>query len=196
MSSLLLQGGVVVDGTGAPQRRADVFCRDAKIVVVGDVSAASLPADTLHIDCDGLTVTPGFIDTHSHPAVRLFAEPTLPMKLAQGTTLEVLGQDGISVAPLRPAAREQAQRQLAGLLGDPRLAQWRWETVADYLDALTRLKPAPGAAGTEDPSCRAPARGRTNPRSTSCLPPDRVRSSSGDLSIQVEQVSSGGAPVD
>ena len=89
------------------------------------------------IDCGGLIVCPGFIDSHSHSDLRILVEPDLPMKARQGVTLDVLGQDGISVAPLRPSDREAVRRKLAGLLGDPDCA-WSWEHVGEYLDLLDR----------------------------------------------------------
>src|SRR5262249_4507154 len=94
------------------------------------------------IDCGGLIVAPGFIDTHSHSDLKIFEDPALPMKVRQGVTLEVLGQDGISVAPVRKDAVVEARRQLAGLLGDPEAAPWNWERSADYVAALRQVKPA------------------------------------------------------
>src|SRR5262245_24758691 len=130
MSELLLRGGMVVDGTGAPARRADVLLRGGKIVAVGE----NLRADET-IDCGDLIVAPGFIDTHSHSDLKLFEDPALPMKVRQGVTLEVLGQDGISVAPVRKEAIAETRRQLAGLLGDPAAAPWSWERSSQYLEA-------------------------------------------------------------
>src|SRR6185436_3112684 len=84
---------------------------------------------------------PGFIDTHSHSDLRVFSEPQLPMKVRQGITLEVFGQDGISVAPIRTADRPQMEQQLSGLLG--RLGrEWDWTSVAEYLAAVERVNPA------------------------------------------------------
>jgi N-acyl-D-amino-acid deacylase len=88
-----------------------------------------------------LVIAPGFIDTHSHSDLRVLTEPELPMKVRQGITLEVFGQDGISVAPIRKADRPQMERSLAGLLG--RLdREWDWESVGEYLAAVERAKPS------------------------------------------------------
>jgi N-acyl-D-amino-acid deacylase len=90
-------------------------------------------------------VAPGFIDTHSHSDLRVLIEPGLPMKVRQGITLEVFGQDGISVAPIRAADRAAVEQQLAGLLG--RLGrEWEWESVGEYLSAVERAGPAPDCA--------------------------------------------------
>jgi N-acyl-D-amino-acid deacylase len=131
---VILRGGTVVDGTGAPARRADVRVEKGRITWVGEIKDA---AGAEELDCGGLVVAPGFIDTHSHSDLRILAEPDLPMKLMQGITLDVLGQDGISVAPVREEDVAQVRRQLAGLLGDPDVAR-DWRTVADYLGLLDR----------------------------------------------------------
>jgi N-acyl-D-amino-acid deacylase len=135
MDQRLLRGGLVVDGTGAPARRADVLVAGAAIRRVEEEIAVG--GDVEVVDCGGLVVCPGFIDTHSHSDLRVLAEPDLPMKVRQGITLDVLGQDGISVAPLRAEDREQVRRQLAGLLGDPKV-DWRWQSVGEYLALLDR----------------------------------------------------------
>src|SRR5947209_4067447 len=119
MAELVLRGGTVIDGTGAPRRRADVLVRDGLIAAVGE----NLRADE-SIDCGAQVVAPGFIDTHSHSDLKLFEDPTLAMKVGQGITLEVLGQDGISVAPVRREDVKDTRRALAGLLSDPAAAPW------------------------------------------------------------------------
>jgi N-acyl-D-amino-acid deacylase len=134
MNELLVRGGTVVDGTGAPARRADVLVRAGAIAEV----APDLRAPGAHeLDAGGLIVAPGFIDTHSHSDLRVLADADLPMKVRQGVTLDVLGQDGISVAPVRDTDRAHVKRQLAGLLGDPDVPR-DWSSVADYLAVLDR----------------------------------------------------------
>jgi N-acyl-D-amino-acid deacylase len=131
---VILRGGTVIDGTGAPARRADVRVEKGRVAWVGEIKDV---AGAEVLDCGGLTVAPGFIDTHSHSDLRVLADPDLPMKVRQGITLDILGQDGISVAPVREEDVAQVRRQLAGLLGDPDVAR-DWRTVADYLDLLDR----------------------------------------------------------
>ena len=133
--NLLVRGGTVVDGTGAPARRADVLVRDGRIAAVApDLTIVDGAAV---LDAGGLHVAPGFIDTHSHSDLRVLVEPDLPMKVMQGITLDVLGQDGISVAPVRDEDVGAIKKQLAGLLGDPDVPR-DWRSVADYLGLLDR----------------------------------------------------------
>jgi N-acyl-D-amino-acid deacylase len=131
----LVRGGTIVDGTGAPARRADVLIRDGRIAVVGQ--DLRVGGGSVVIDAGGLHVAPGFIDTHSHSDLRVLVEPDLPMKVQQGITLDVLGQDGISVAPVRDEDVAHVRKQLAGLLGDPDVPR-DWRSVADFLALLNR----------------------------------------------------------
>lgn len=144
MADLVLRGGTVVDGTGAPGVQADVRVVAGKITAVGPDLASK--GDEI-LPCDGLIVAPGFIDTHSHSDLKLFDDPALPMKIEQGVTLEVLGQDGISVAPVRRGSgAAETKKQMKGLLGDAKQASWAWESVADYLGALREARPSPNMA--------------------------------------------------
>ena len=134
---IVFRGGTLVDGTGAKERLEDVAIDADTIVTIGEDLRGRR-----EIDCTDLIVAPGFIDTHSHSDLQVLTQPLLPMKLRQGITLEVLGQDGISVAPLRPNHIPDTRRQLAGLLGHLPEEEWRWERVRDYLKALEDSRPA------------------------------------------------------
>ena len=94
---LVILNGLVIDGTGAPERRLDVGIRNGSIVTLGDLSRAT---SVRTIDARGLKVVPGFIDIHSHTDLDLFKDPYAPSKVRQGVTTEVTGQDGESAAPL------------------------------------------------------------------------------------------------
>ncbi len=135
---LVLRNGLVADGTGRGLYQADVAIRRNYILAID--TPGSLHAME-ELDCNGLVIAPGFIDTHSHSDLRVLMEPQLPMKIRQGITLEVFGQDGISVAPIRTEDQPQVARSLAGLDGDLGRA-WDWQSVAEYLAAIERARPA------------------------------------------------------
>jgi N-acyl-D-amino-acid deacylase len=135
MHQLVLRGAHVVDGTGSPAKRADVGIDGDRIAAVAERLRGHA-----QIDCGGLVVSPGFIDTHSHSDLYVFAQPHLEMKLRQGVTTELLGQDGISVAPVRREHVEVTRRFLSGLDGDPREAPWDWTTCGDYLRSVERAR--------------------------------------------------------
>ncbi|MFM9123802.1 MAG: amidohydrolase family protein, partial [Actinomycetota bacterium] len=126
--ALLLRGGRVVDGSGAPWVRADVLVRDGRIAAVGRVDDASAEV----IDVDGLVVCPGFIDMHTHSDLVPLYDRAHSSKALQGVTLEVIGQDGLSLAPATAAVEQELAEALAGWNGAPDLERG-WRSVADYL---------------------------------------------------------------
>lgn len=134
MLDLVLRNGTVLDGTGAEGFRGDVGIHGEWIREIGDLSRA--PARRI-LDCTGLYVTPGFIDMHTHSDLDLFVDPQSSPKVRMGVTLELLGQDGISVAPMRPENVPQVRSQLSALLGDHPI-EWRWQRVGEYLRLLHR----------------------------------------------------------
>ena len=135
---LVLKRALIYDGTGRLPVGGDIAINGNTIVALDTEGALH---GTQELDCKGLAVAPGFIDTHSHSDLRVLDEPALPMKVRQGITLEVFGQDGISVAPVSAQDRAQVVEQLAGL--DGRLSrEWDWQSVGQYLDALDRARPA------------------------------------------------------
>jgi N-acyl-D-amino-acid deacylase len=135
VADVLLRGGVVIDGAGNPGFRADVSVTGDRITEVGRLTEKE--ARTV-IDVSGLTVAPGFIDMHAHSDLKLLSEPDHEAKVHQGVTLDVLGQDGLSYAPVDDEVLAELRRQLRGWNGDPPGFDWDWRTVSEYLDRLDR----------------------------------------------------------
>lgn len=137
---LVFKGATVVDGTGADRYRADVRIGQGRITELGHGLGAAR-----EVDADGLVLAPGFIDMHAHSDLALLLEPDHPAKVTQGVTCEVLGQDGLSYAPVDDTTLPALRRQIAGWNGDPEGFDWDWRTVGGYLDRLDRTGPAVNA---------------------------------------------------
>lgn len=132
---LLVENARVVDGTGAPWFRGAVTVENGRIQTVHRTTHPGVDADT-RLDIDGKVLAPGFIDTHSHSDLELFADPTIAPKVRQGITTEVLGQDGFSMAPMyRTGGADEWQAHLRGLAGAVDV-DWTWGSVTEYLDAI------------------------------------------------------------
>jgi N-acyl-D-amino-acid deacylase len=134
--SLLIRGGTVIDGSGAPRQTADV-------AVEGDRIAAVAPrlegaADRV-IEAGAHVVAPGFIDAHSHSDLFYFGCPSAESKVRQGCTTEVVGMCSFSQAPIAPG-RADAVQSWAGGIGAS--VDFRWETFPQYLDALRARRPS------------------------------------------------------
>jgi N-acyl-D-amino-acid deacylase len=128
---IVVRGATVVDGTGTAGQVADVGIRDGKIDEIGQHLTG-----TRTIAADGLVLAPGFIDMHSHSDIQVLANPDHLAKVSQGVTLEVLGQDGLSYAPVDDATLAGLRAQLAGWNDDPDGFEWSWRSVGEYLDRL------------------------------------------------------------
>ncbi len=135
---LLIHNGTVIDGTGAPPFCGDIAIKDSKILEVGTIEKRE---DVPCLDAHGLFVTPGFIDIHSHSDFTIILDPRAMSAIAQGVTLEVVGNCGHGCAPI----------------GDPELAKMNiyghqegyeigWRTMAEYLDTLESEKPSVNVA--------------------------------------------------
>jgi N-acyl-D-aspartate/D-glutamate deacylase len=130
MFDTLFSGGTVYDGEGNPPLRQDVGVRDGRLVAIGDLSAATARR---RLDVSGLAVAPGFIDLHTHSDFTLVVDGRAQSQVHQGVTTEVVGQCGISCAPLRQ--RGGAVDLAAGLPADAARGR-QWRTFGEYLDVL------------------------------------------------------------
>lgn len=141
---IVIRNGTVVDGTGAPARRADIGISKGRISSVeGKISETARRT----IDADGLVVAPGFIDPHTHYDAQICWDGATTPSSWHGVTSVVMGNCGVGIAPCRPHAREVAMRDLVNVEAIPFevLAAgitWDWETFPQYLDAAARRKPA------------------------------------------------------
>lgn len=150
MDELLLTGGTVVDGTGAPAFAADVRVRDGRIVEIGP----GLEADRGRvIDATGCLVAPGIIDTHTHLDGAMWWNPALDPLPAYGNTSMIFGNCGNSIAPLAPGPQRDEIVDLLCFLEDLPLGAfeneipWSWETWPEYMDALRTQPTAVHMAG-------------------------------------------------
>lgn len=143
---LLIVGGTIVDGTGAPAGAGAVgVAREfpggsARMVILrdGDAIDDAVGRAARTIDVTGKVVAPGFIDLHSHSGLMILAEPRHEPKIRQGVTTEVIGVDGLSYAPT--SSRRQLDELVemnAGLDGHPQI-DFDWDTVGSYLDRFDR----------------------------------------------------------
>lgn len=134
MFDLILEGGWIVDGSGNPGYWGDVGVQGDRIAAIGRLKGA--PARR-RLKADGLVVCPGFVDMHSHSDIFWLAQPEALPKIRQGVTTEIIGQDGISYAPVSPANMPFWREYLAGLNGDFDI-DWDWSSVGEFLDRLGR----------------------------------------------------------
>lgn len=141
MEELVIRDADVVDGSGAPPYRADVVIDDGRIVsIVKEAAAAGCqrPTARRELDAEGLVLSPGFIDMHAHSDLALLRDPDHSAKAAQGVTLEVLGQDGLSYAPVDDRTLEEVRRAITGWNGYGDDIDFDWRSVGEYLDRLDR----------------------------------------------------------
>lgn len=132
---LLLKNGFIVDGTGQPGFIGNLAIKDDIITAIGDIAEDGF--DRI-IDAAGKVIAPGFIDTHSHSDLELFLDPYVGPKVHQGVTTELLGQDGISLAPLPEKYISPWRKNLAGLEGDSDQIDWTYKTVDGYLSMMEK----------------------------------------------------------
>jgi N-acyl-D-amino-acid deacylase len=141
--SLLLQGGSVIDGSGSAARAADVAIEGDRIVAIAPRLAGTAARV---VDARGLVVAPGFIDAHSHSDLFYFACPSAESKVRQGVTTEVVGMCSFSQAPLAPGQDDVVRGWAGGIVGADIGLDLRWQSFAQYLDALASIRPAVNVA--------------------------------------------------
>ncbi|MBN2622862.1 MAG: amidohydrolase family protein [Acidimicrobiales bacterium] len=137
MHDLVIRGGTVVDGTGAPARTADVAISDGRITEVGRVDGPT----QRQIDADGALVTPGFVDIHTHYDGQATWDPLLSPSCWHGVTTVVMGNCGVGFAPVAADRHDWLIGLMEGVEDIPGAAlsegiRWGWESFGEYLDAI------------------------------------------------------------
>jgi N-acyl-D-aspartate/D-glutamate deacylase len=140
MLDLKITGGKIVDGTGAPAFSGDVGVKDGRITAIGTVAD---PARRT-IDAAGATVTPGFIDIHTHYDGQAVWDSALAPSSWHGVTSIMMGNCGVGFAPLRPGDADRLVKLMEGVEEIPGTVlyeglDWRWESFADYLNRVDAL---------------------------------------------------------
>ncbi|MFF5003681.1 amidohydrolase family protein [Streptomyces phaeochromogenes] len=139
MMDLVVRDVEVVDGSGGPSYRADVGIEGGRITAVVQEAAAAgclRPVARRVLDAEGLVLSPGFIDMHAHSDLALLRDPDHSAKVAQGVTLEVIGQDGLSYAPVDDRTLAEVRRAITGWNGNGDDIDFTWRSVGEYLDRL------------------------------------------------------------
>lgn len=138
-ADLVIRNGVVVDGTGGPPRRSDVAIEGDRIVAVGE----DVGRGHREIDAEGLTLTPGFIDPHTHYDGQATWDPWLAPSSHHGVTTVAMGNCGVGFAPVAPGFHDELIEMMEGVEDIPGTAlheglRWDWESFPEYFDALDR----------------------------------------------------------
>lgn len=138
---LIIRGGNIADGSGDAIFEGDVAVKDGKIVVVGQVSGTA----TEEVDANGMLVTPGFVDIHTHYDGQATWEERLVPSSWHGVTTTAFGNCGVGFAPVREQDRQSLIDLMEGVEEIPGSAlheglKWDWESFPDYLDALDRRR--------------------------------------------------------
>jgi N-acyl-D-aspartate/D-glutamate deacylase len=137
---LIVRAGTVVDGTGAKPQTADVGIQGGRVVEIGRIADRA----SREIDADGMVVTPGFVDIHTHFDGQATWDPILAPSAWHGVTSVAMGNCGVGFAPARPDRHDWLISLMEGVEDIPGAAlaeglSWEWETFPDYMNALARV---------------------------------------------------------
>jgi N-acyl-D-aspartate/D-glutamate deacylase len=139
MHDLIIRGGTVADGSGRPPRRGDVAIDGTVVTAVGDVEGRG----RREFDADGLLVTPGWVDIHTHYDGQATWDPEVSPSGWHGVTTVVMGNCGVGFAPAHAADRDWLIGLMEGVEDIPGTAlaegmSWNWESFGEYLDEVDR----------------------------------------------------------
>lgn len=153
MHDVLIKGGTLIDGTGDARYTADVAIKDGRIVDVGQLTGAARRT----INADGLLVTPGWVDIHTHYDGQATWDPYMTPSSWHGVTTAIMGNCGVGFAPSRTHQRQWMMDLMEGVEDIPGVVlsegvQWEWESFPQYLEALDR-RPRIMDVGAQVPHC-------------------------------------------
>jgi N-acyl-D-aspartate/D-glutamate deacylase len=139
--TLVIRGGLVVDGTGAAPFEADVGVAGDRIVQVGRIAARGVE----EIDARGLIVTPGFVDPHTHYDAQVMWANHITPSSCNGVTTALIGNCGVGFAPCKPEQRDMLVELMEGVedIPEPVLTQglpWNWQSFPEYLDRIAERR--------------------------------------------------------
>src|SRR6266481_6265069 len=140
---ILIENGIVVDGTGAPAKQASIGIAQGKIAEVGNISGTAKRT----IDAGGLVVAPGFVDPHTHYDAQICWDGAVTPSSWHGVTSVVMGNCGVGIAPCKPETREIAMKDLVNVEGIPfdvlnKGITWDWETFPEFMEAAAARSPS------------------------------------------------------
>lgn len=146
---LIIRNGTIVDGTGRDPHRSDVAVDGDRITAIGDLTDATA---TREIDATGLVVSPGFVDLHTHLDAQVGWDPLMTSSSWHGVTTVLMGNCGVTFAPVAPENRTFLAEMMESVEDVPRDAildglPWDWSTYPEYLDAVERMHPALNVVG-------------------------------------------------
>ena len=145
---LLIKNGTIVDGTGSDPYSGDISIKDGVITEIGEVSGEAAEI----IDAEGMTVSPGFVDIHTHLDAQIGWDPEMTPICWHGVTTALIGNCGLTFAPCKPDDVELLAGMMETVEDIPKEAilsglSWNWEHYGQYLDMLEELKPSLNVAG-------------------------------------------------
>ncbi len=145
---LVIRGGTLFDGSGAPGQSGDLAIDGERLTQVGGRAGAA----KRELDASGLAVAPGFIDPHTHYDAQISWDPALTPSCWNGITSCVMGNCGFTLAPCKPEDRSRLMRMLERVEGMSLAAleqgiRWSWQSFPEYLDALAAMRPALNVGG-------------------------------------------------
>ena len=137
MHDLLIKNATLIDGTGNKPRPGNIAITGSRIASVDN----SMPSARREIDAEGLLVTPGFVDIHTHYDGQVCWDKQVTPSSWHGVTTVVMGNCGVGFAPLRPGAQNELVALMESVEDIPGTAlhdgiDWNWESFAEYLDAI------------------------------------------------------------